>query len=171
MQSPISSVFLAWLQEHGVIAHGIDAGFVDVGWRGVAATRELPAGTSAVRERCCATLGDSGVTQVHSFEVHSKALVAENTLIAGALLLQVPEAVLMTTCSAARDAVFGQALGRYARSLTPEQASLALCLFYAVDQSLIDRPDTSVGADSPSATRDCSRQRLILASLHCSAAI
>ena len=45
MQNPISSVFLAWLQKHGVVAHGIEAAFVDEGWRGVAATRELPAGT------------------------------------------------------------------------------------------------------------------------------
>ena len=50
MQSPISSTFLAWLQKHGVIAHGIEAAFVDEGWRGVAATRELPAGMSSVCE-------------------------------------------------------------------------------------------------------------------------
>ena len=48
MQSPISSAFHAWLQKHGVIAHGIEAAFVDEGWRGVAATRELPTGMSSV---------------------------------------------------------------------------------------------------------------------------
>ena len=53
MQSPIPAVFLDWLQKHGVIAHGIEAAFVDEGWRGVAATRELPAGMSAVCENSC----------------------------------------------------------------------------------------------------------------------
>ena len=48
---------------------------------------------------------------------------------AGALLLQVPEAVLMTTVSAAKDRLYVQAVGRYAHSLTPEQASLPFCLF------------------------------------------
>ena len=50
MHSPISSVFHAWLQKHGVIAHGIEAAFVDEGWRGVAATREVPVGMSSVCE-------------------------------------------------------------------------------------------------------------------------
>ena len=57
-----------------------------------------------------------------------------HTVTAGALLLQVPEAVLMTTVSAAKDQVLMQAVGRYAHSLTPEQASLLFRGFYAVDQ-------------------------------------
>ena len=55
-------------------------------------------------------------------------------MTAGTLLLQVPEAVLMTTLSAATGQWFVQAVGRYAHSLTPEQASPPLCVVYAVDQ-------------------------------------
>ena len=55
-------------------------------------------------------------------------------MTAGALLLQVPEAVLVTTVSAAKDELLVQAVGRCAHSLTPEQASLPFCLSYAVDQ-------------------------------------
>ena len=44
-------------------------------------------------------------------------------MTAGTLLLQVPEAVLMTTLSAATGQWFVHAVGRYAHSLTPEQAS------------------------------------------------
>lgn len=74
MQSPISSVFLAWLQEHGVIAHGIDPTFVEVGWRGVAATRELPAGTSFVRERCYTPPGTTNPPKCIASKCRAKRL-------------------------------------------------------------------------------------------------
>lgn len=118
MQAPISSVFLAWMQKHGVIVHGIEAAFVEEGWRGVAATHELPAGKCSVRQNSCTIMPSSKPPNVSHSTCHA---VCSATLIAGALLLQVPEAMLMTTASAARDLVFGQAVNRYAHSLTPEQ--------------------------------------------------
>lgn len=45
-------------------------------------------------------------------------------LNAGALLLQVPETVLITTASAARDSLFAKALQAHIDSLSSEQASL-----------------------------------------------
>ena len=127
MQSPISSVFLAWLHKHGVLAHGIEAALVVEGWRGVAATRELPAGMSSVWENF------HSVFQVlNPLKCSSHTLLHATrytTMTAGALLLQVPEAMLMTTTSAARDELFVQTMGRYAHTLTPEQVSLPFLSF------------------------------------------
>lgn len=44
---PISPAFSDWLQAAGVVAHGIEAAYVNEGWRGIAANREIPRGKSA----------------------------------------------------------------------------------------------------------------------------
>ena len=59
MQNPISGVFLAWLQAHGVIAHGIEAAFVQEGGRGIAAQHELPAGMSPALHKFNVVIFDS----------------------------------------------------------------------------------------------------------------
>ena len=42
--APLSAEFCAWLQSHGIVTYGIQAAFVEEGWRGIAATEELSAG-------------------------------------------------------------------------------------------------------------------------------
>ena len=40
----ISSDFVTWLQDNGVVAYDIKAAYVAEGWRGIAAVNQLPAG-------------------------------------------------------------------------------------------------------------------------------
>ena len=46
--SVLKAEFSRWLSTHGVVAHGIQAAFVEEGWRGVVATEDIPAGKSRV---------------------------------------------------------------------------------------------------------------------------
>ena len=57
---------------------------------------------------------------------HMSYVACPLSLTAGALLLQVPEPVLMTTTSAARDSAFAKGMKAHAVSLSPEQASVTL---------------------------------------------
>ena len=121
----LSSDFAAWLRIHRVAAHGIQAAFVAEGWRGIAATEDISAGAPLIEAQ--SSIDPCRSSRTCSFRACSKLRCDSNLrpdlLLPGALLLQVPEEILMTTNSAAREEDFNTASKREC-DLSPEQARL-----------------------------------------------
>lgn len=120
----LSSDFAAWLRIHRVAAHGIQAAFVAEGWRGIAATEDISAGASSTEAQSPISCGNGRACRVRACsKLRCDSNLRPDLLLPGALLLQVPEEILMTTNSAAREEDFNTASKREC-DLSPEQARL-----------------------------------------------
>ena len=109
----VTPSFHDWLSKHGVVAHCIQAAYVEEGWRGICATQDIPAGTRKLYDTHCFTAG-----------VLRDAVQSSDPFLAGAMLLQVPEKALMSTSSARRNHDFAKHF-KQSQALSPEQASLS----------------------------------------------